>query len=49
MNQPIKVIVAIVFDNYPEEKEIKDTLKKFIDSKHFKCEMKYVLNNEIKK
>ncbi len=27
MNQPIKVIVEVVFDNYPTEKEMKNTLQ----------------------
>jgi len=42
MNQPIKVIVEVVFDNYPDEKEIKRTIKDYVDSKDFKPEMEYV-------
>ncbi len=42
MNQPIKVIVEVVFDNYPDEKEMKRTIKDYVDSKDFKPEMEYV-------
>jgi hypothetical protein len=42
MNQPIKVIVEVVFDNYPTEEEIKKTIKDYVDSKDFKPEMEYV-------
>ena len=42
MNQPIKVIVEVVFDNYPTEKEMKRTIKDYVDSKDFKPEMEYV-------
>ncbi len=42
MNQPIKVIVEVVFDNYPTEKEMKNTIKDYVDSKDFKPEMEYV-------
>tara|TARA_S200002703_G_scaffold21229_2_gene17793 strand:+ start:1164 stop:1307 length:144 start_codon:yes stop_codon:yes gene_type:complete len=42
MNQPIKVIVEVVFDNYPDEKEIKRTIKDYVDSKDFKPEMEFV-------
>ena len=42
MNQPIKVIVEVVFDNYPTEKEMNRPIKDYVDSKDFKPEMEYV-------